>query len=178
MRSLLASSLVDRLSGQNRIVWGLFPDGRLHGRSCKRSKLAVPRTVTTSKARLARAAPSRQRYPGLLCLSPLNDLGRRDNIRPLSEQAIEKTGVQFRVARASVTDNQNTVVLVHRLQCRREHNAAGDDPEQNERVYVFRPEQNLQVSTFKSADAGLCNDCFFRTRLQAGCRLSDSVFSR
>jgi hypothetical protein len=26
-----------------------------------------------------------------LCLSPLNDLGRRDNIRPLSEQAIEKT---------------------------------------------------------------------------------------
>jgi hypothetical protein len=97
-------------------------------------------------------------YTGLMCLSPLNDLGRRDNIRPLSEQAIEKTGVQFRVAvRASVTDNQNTVVLVHRLQCRREHNAAGDDPEQNERVYVFRPEQNLQVSSFKSTDAGLCN---------------------
>ena len=69
-------------------------------------------------------------YRGLLCLSPLNDLGRRDNIRPLSEQAIEKTGVQFRITvRASVPDNQNTVVLVHRLQCRREHNAAGDDPE-------------------------------------------------
>ena len=30
----------------------------------KRSKLAVPRTVTTSKARLARAAPSRQRTQG------------------------------------------------------------------------------------------------------------------
>jgi hypothetical protein len=83
-------------------------------------------------------------------------LGRRDNIRPLSEQAIEKTGVQFRVAvRASVPDNQNTVVLVHRRQCRREHNAPGDDPEQNERVYVSRPEQNLQVSAFKSTDAGL-----------------------
>jgi hypothetical protein len=54
-------------------------------------------------------------------------LGRRDNIRPLSEQAFEKTGVQFRVAvRASVTDNQNTVVLVHCVQCRREHNAAGE----------------------------------------------------
>ena len=112
---------------------------------------------------MARAAASSQRTQGYYgpCLSPLNDLGRRDNIRPLSEQAIEKTGVQFRVAvRASVTDNQNTVVLVHCLQCRREHNAAGDDPEQNERVYVFRPEQNLQVSAFKSTDAGLCNDWF------------------
>ena len=95
-------------------------------------------------------------YTGLLCLSPLNKSRCRDYIRPLSEQAIEKTGVQFRVAvHASVTDNQNTVVLVHRLQCRREHNAAGDDPEQDERVYVFRPEQNLSVSAFKSTDAGL-----------------------
>ena len=63
------------------------------------------------------------------------------------------------------------IALVHRLQCRREHNAASDDPEQNERVYVFRSEQNLQVSAFKSTDAGLCNDWFVRTRLQGGMQI-------
>lgn len=74
----------------------------------------------------------------LFRLHSLSKFGSGHNIRSLGKQAIKKTGVQIRVAvDASITDNQNAVVLIHGLQGRREHNTAGYDSEQNERVDVF-----------------------------------------
>ena len=91
---------------------------REHNRAVPGGTLKILHQYRVRQGALGACCAESAAYKGLLCLSPLNDLGRCDNIRPFSEQAIEKTGVQFRVAvRASVTDNQNAVVLVHRLQC-------------------------------------------------------------